>query len=184
MHLSDVTGQSQENKGRLAIDTLGASGGNRLTPEVHHILHVLFVALEPLHQIVVVAVVGIAERPVPFEDEHGEVRRIGLLKLLTHCQHGALRRRVVRDHRAGDFFGDIFDLRHEGRCPDSDQAPEHDDRDRKSADSSRDEWPFGPVRAHADFTRHVTSDSWWSSECSSSTTPFTRILQPIVPPWF
>ena len=120
----------------------------------------LGVLLQPAHQIVVIPMVHIAQRPVGFQHEHGQVRRIGLVELLTDAQQGPLRRRVVRDHRPRQFFCDPLHLRHEGVRRDGEKGPEGDDRNRQDADQSGDEGSFRPMRlAHADFTLQMTCAS-------------------------
>ena len=101
LHLADVAGQTQQHICALAIHALRPGRSERLTPEVHHVLHVLFVALEALHQIVVVRVVLVSQWPVGLEDHHGQVRGIGFLELRADVQQRPLRRRVMRDHRSG-----------------------------------------------------------------------------------
>src|ERR1700733_389798 len=147
--------------------------------------------LEALHQVVVVSVVLVAQLPVRLEDHHGQVRRVGFLKLRADVQQRPLRRGVVRNHRSGEFFCDVLHLGREGSHRDREEAPEEDDRYRESTHHLGDEWAFDlrfvqAVLAHADFTLHSTSASGWLSEFSASEsegcTPSTSMRQRSGPP--
>ncbi len=164
LNLADIAGKAQQHVGGLAVDALRPGRGDRLSPEIHDVLHVLGVLLQPQHQIVVVLVIPVVQRPVAFQHDHGQAGGRRFLELFTDLQQRCLRRRVGRHHRPREFCGDVLDLRHEGVRRYGEKGPEDDDRDGEDADRSRDERSVRPMLthpmfAHADFTLHVTSAS-------------------------
>ena len=68
--LALVAGEEHLDVGGLAVGALRARGGQRVAPEVLYVLDVLGVGLEPLDQVVVVAVRIGAQRLVAFEHDH------------------------------------------------------------------------------------------------------------------
>ena len=88
----------------------------------------------------------------------------GFLELFADVQQRPLRRRIVRDHRAGEFFCDVLHLGRERSHRDRGKTPEEDEWYRESAHHPGKERAFDPgfiqpVFAHADFTLHSTSAS-------------------------
>ena len=142
LDLADIAGQTQQHVGGLAIEALRAGRGDRLAPQIHDVLHVLCVVLQPVHQVVVVLVVLVVQRSVGFQHDHGQAGGIGLVELLADVQHRPLRRRVGRDHRPREFCCDLLYLRHEGVRRHGEKGPEDDDRYREGADRSGDERSF------------------------------------------
>ena len=159
LNLADIACKTQKYVRGLAVDALRSGAGDRLPPQIHDVLHVLCVLLQPLHQIVVVLVVSVVQRSVGFQHDHGQARGRGLVELLTDLQHRSLRRRVGRDHRPREFCCDVLDLRHKGVGRYGKKRPKHDDRYSEDAYRSRDERTVRPMLAHADFTLQVTSAS-------------------------
>ena len=178
LDLADVARQPQQHVGRLAVDALRAGRGDRLAPQIHHVLHVLGVVLQPLHQVVVVLVVLVVERMVGFQHDHGQAGGVGLLELVADVQHRELRRRVRRNlgpassvATSSTFGTKVFVV-----IANRPQKMMIGMASRRTVLAKNGR--LGLMRAHADFTRQVTSASWRVADCSSRTTSSTSIRQP------
>jgi hypothetical protein len=82
-----VAGEVELYVRRFAVLTLGARRGNRVSPEVLHVLDMSRVRPQLLDDAVVVAVGVVAELAVALQNQHREVIGVGLLELLTGDLH-------------------------------------------------------------------------------------------------
>ena len=141
----------------LPVRALRARGGQRIAPEVLHVLDVLGVLVESLDQLVVVGVRVGAKGLVALEHHHRGTVGVELVEHLADALKRLQRRRIGGAQRHVVFFADRLELRHQHVRQGGDGDPEQHDRHAEPTDPLGDpvrrRWPFGDVVAHPDLSR-------------------------------
>ena len=181
-----VTGDIDLDIGSLGIGALSARRGEPVTPEVLDVLDVLGVLAQFAHDVVVVAVRGVAERLLTFHHDHDRAVGTELVEVVPHPHHRLIRRRFQGRHWRGMVFADDFQARNGDVDHDSQRDPGQDDRNREDANEMRDKRAvrFGCCAlrvgvGHADFTRQNVWALWPSELRCSRSSPSTVMRQPM-----
>jgi hypothetical protein len=155
--LALVAGEEHLNVGSLPVRALRARGGERVAPEVLHVLDVLGVLVEPLDQFVVVAVRVGAEGLIALEHHHRGTVGVELVEHLADALKRLQRGRTGGAQRHVVFFTDLFELRHQHVRQSGDGHPEQHDRHAEPTNPLggpvRRRWAFGEVVAHPDLSK-------------------------------
>ena len=106
-----VTGDVDLHVGALGVGALRARRGEPVAPEVLDVLDVLGVLAQFAHDVVVVAVRGVAERLLAFHHDHHRAVGIELVEVVSHPHHRLHRRCVQGRHRRRMVFADDFQAR-------------------------------------------------------------------------
>nr|CRL79559.1 hypothetical protein CPGR_02753 [Mycolicibacter nonchromogenicus] len=149
---------------RLAVHALRTRSGQRITPEILDVLHMLVIGFELVDDLVVVLVRLVAELVLALQHDHRRGVRVVLLKHLADVQHALIRRRIRRAQRHLPHFGDGVEGGHKGAQRHHHEHPEDDDRQREDPDHVAQEravrlrvcgaHSLAPLRgAHTDFTK-------------------------------
>lgn len=88
-----ISVQVHLNIGGLAVLALRGAAGERIAPEVLHVLHVLVVVFQQPNQAVVVSVRVVAELLLALQQDHGQRAGVGFLEVLAEALHRLERRR-------------------------------------------------------------------------------------------
>ncbi len=152
--LALLAGDIDLHVGGLVVDALGAGGGQRVAPEVLHVLDVLGVGLQPVDHVVVEGVRLGAERLVTLQHDHHRAGGVVLVEHLADALGGDLGGGVGGAHRDRAHLADLVELRHNGVEHRDDGDPGQDDRDGEGPQEPRDEGLafLGPVSRGRDRT--------------------------------
>ncbi len=134
-----VAGEVDLDVRGFLVVTLGARGGQGITPEILDVLNVLLVLLESPDDLVVIAMSLRPERLVTLQQDHRRAVGVELFERRPDAHHRLERCRVRRTHRHRVGFGDDLQLRRHGVGDEDDAQPHQDDRQRHPVDHPRQE---------------------------------------------